>query len=207
MPAGPEASGRSHARRTESRPGRRAESHLACSASVLHPPPLAALPVGSDRRCWRARSFPNPAPARPSLAVSLFGRSAGEHARGPAQCADHIPLGPGREAVPAGFSGQSRPNPIHGSIVGRADYFSATTGLLLSYLGRVLKIARKGWGEAAHRGRTPGRATSSADGKSGLRPVRRPLAAVENRGRAVGAHGRRFPCGDGRNLPKLGLAL
>ncbi len=193
MPAGREASGRSHAPRAGSRPGRRAQNDLVCSTSVLPPPPLAALPVGSDRRHWRARSLwprrADPEPARPSLAVGLFGRSAGEHARGPALGADHIPLGPGREAVPVGFSGQSRPNPIHGFSIGRLDYFSATTGLLLSYFGRVVKIARRGGARPPTAGGRPAGPRAALD----YFPITCRRRGRRSRVRAAGA-----AAGDGR---------
>lgn len=138
----------------------------------------------------------DPAPARPSLAVGLFGRSAGEHAREPAQCADHIPLGPGREAVPVGFSGQSRPNPIHGSIVGRPDYFSATTGLLPSYSGRVLKIARRGGARPPTAGGNPAGPRAALDYFPITREQRR--RGSPNCGRSGGRR-RRSKIAGGRN--------
>ena len=57
---------------------------------------------------WLQSSVPesklisHPAPARPSLAVGLFGVRAGEHARGAVDTA-HIPLGPGRRPSPPAF--------------------------------------------------------------------------------------------------------
>lgn len=106
----------------------------------------AARLVDPDRRCWRASSLwphrADPAPPRPSLAVGLFGTQMGEHALGTARCADHIPCGPGRETVPVGLCGQSRPNPTHGSSVGTADYFPATPELLPRHFARLGEIGR-----------------------------------------------------------------
>src|SRR4051812_46410889 len=91
-------------------------------------------PPCSTRGWWLRSSVPesklisHPAPARPSLAVGLFGVRAGEHARGATDTA-HIPLGPGSKTVPAGFSGQSRPNPIYGSSIEMLSYFPVAGAL------------------------------------------------------------------------------
>lgn len=85
----------------------------------------------------------DPAPARPSLAVGLFGLRAGEHARGPAHSTDRIPLGPGIETVPVGFSGQSRPNLIRTLSLLTLGYFRTTSGLHQGYLDQ---FSRDDWG-------------------------------------------------------------
>lgn len=74
-----------------------------------------------------------PVPARPSLAVGRFRPRAGEHARGSAGRAGHIPSGPGKEAIPVGFWGQSRQNHKHDAMIGSRNYPAGTCELLRHY--------------------------------------------------------------------------
>lgn len=102
-----------------------------CTAGWLQSPVLGST-LDSD-----------PAPARLSLATGLFGLRTGEHARGPADSADHIPPGPGIETIPVGFCGQSRPNLTHASTVRRVDYATITRALPAGSTEPVAETARQ----------------------------------------------------------------
>jgi hypothetical protein len=124
--------------------GRRPMSSRLCGFVL----PSSALSIGSDRRCWRARSFwphwADPAPPRPSRVVVPSTR-AGEHARGPVQCADHHPTSPGDGDSPRRLFGQSRPNPTHAPSLRTANHFPCTPASLPRQFALVQEIPQDWW--------------------------------------------------------------